>query len=243
MPSEDGRRPIVTGKFDRLIRADGRLGWRLALVAYGCINAILYASLLPLWEGFDEPFHYGYVQELSQNRKLPQLGKLLLSQEICRSLELAPASHVVKRNLPWVTTFAEHFHMAAEDRNRRRSELNRSELNRSELNRLDSHGVSGTCAVNYEAHQAPLAYAVLAPADALFNHSSLLARVWRLRLICAVLSCAGTAGALFMLASRLHLTNVVGETIVFVVLSSQMFYATTAHIANDWLAVPLMVPL
>src|SRR5262249_15883837 len=30
-------------------------------------------------------------------------------------------------------------------------------------------------------------------------------------------------------------------TVTFIVLSSQMFYATTAHIANDWLAVPLMV--
>ena len=31
------------------------------LIAYGAANALLYATLLPLWEGFDEPFHYSYV--------------------------------------------------------------------------------------------------------------------------------------------------------------------------------------
>ena len=31
------------------------------LIAYGVANALLYATLLPLWEGFDEPFHYSYV--------------------------------------------------------------------------------------------------------------------------------------------------------------------------------------
>ena len=30
----------------------------LAVLAYGALNAILYAGLLPLWDGFDEPFHH-----------------------------------------------------------------------------------------------------------------------------------------------------------------------------------------
>ena len=47
----------------------GRL--ELALLAYGALNAILYATLLPLWDGFDEPFHYSFVQHLARTRELP----------------------------------------------------------------------------------------------------------------------------------------------------------------------------
>ncbi len=30
---------------------------RVALAVYGMVSALAYAALLPLWEGFDEPFH------------------------------------------------------------------------------------------------------------------------------------------------------------------------------------------
>lgn len=106
---------------------------QLLFFFYGCLNAVLYASLLPLWEGFDEPFHYGYVQELSDQKQFPQLGRSLLSQDICRSLEIAPQSHVIKQNLPWVTTFDIHFQLMPEERVRRTHEL-KSLLPRSEWN-------------------------------------------------------------------------------------------------------------
>jgi len=65
--------------------------------------------LLPLWEGFDEPFHFGYVQYLASERKFPDPRKSRLSEEVGRSLLLAPASVAVKRNLPKVTTYPEFF--------------------------------------------------------------------------------------------------------------------------------------
>ena len=64
--------------------------WAVAL--FGILNATLYCLLLPLWEGFDEPFHYGYVQTLSAKGELPVLGKTRLSREVLQSLHLAPAS-------------------------------------------------------------------------------------------------------------------------------------------------------
>ncbi len=146
---------------------------------------------------------------------------------------LAPQSYPVKQNLPFVTTFDAYFQLTPEERARRRFKLDT----------LVSDGLDGTCATNYEAHQAPLAYALLAPVDVFLRRFTLPNRVWCLRLLCAVSSSIGTAGALFLLTNRLHLAPFAGRTVIFVVLSSQMFYATTAHIANDWLAVPLMVCL
>ncbi len=203
-----------------------------ALIAFGVLNAVLYAALLPLWEGFDEPFHYAYVEQLSEHREFPELGRTPLSGEVWTSLHLAPASAVVKANLPWVTTFEEYFRMTPGERERRRAQLEGVSRMTGSPNGL-----------NYEAHQAPLAYVVLAFADEAWSSSNLLTRVWRLRLICGVLASVATAVFLFALAKRLRLSAPFRASLVFVVLSSQMFYATTAHVANDWLAVPLMVLL
>jgi len=80
-------------------------GLHIALLVYGLLNATLYCSLVPLWEGFDEPFHYGYVQTLSVERRLPVLGESVLSDEVWESLHIAPVSHLVKQNLPTTRSY------------------------------------------------------------------------------------------------------------------------------------------
>src|SRR5947209_6416851 len=65
---------------------------RWLLLAYALMNAVLYSMLLPLWEGFDEPFHFGYVQYLANGNGFPDPRTSRLSQEVGSSLSLAPAS-------------------------------------------------------------------------------------------------------------------------------------------------------
>ena len=71
---------------------------RAALLAYGLLNAALYAGLLPLWEGWDEPFHYGCVQEISRQGRLPVLGRAVISREIWDSLEHNIGCQVIQNN-------------------------------------------------------------------------------------------------------------------------------------------------
>lgn len=86
-----------------------RLLW--GVVFYGALNAAAYSCLLPLWEGFDEGFHYGYVQLLSTTRSFPVLGKSLLSQEIWRSYESTPVSHYLQPYTRAPLNFADYFAM------------------------------------------------------------------------------------------------------------------------------------
>src|SRR3989442_5758718 len=79
------------------------------LLIYTALNALLYSMLLPLWEGFDEPFHFGYVQGLANGEGFPDPRTSRLSQEVGSSLLLAPASLAVKGNLPEVTSYPEFF--------------------------------------------------------------------------------------------------------------------------------------
>jgi len=204
------------------------------LLAYGALNAALYAGLLPLWDGFDEPFHYSYVEQLSRGGGLPVQGRATLSREVWDSLALAPGSYLVKRNIGQVIAFDEYFS---------RTPAERAEL-RARLIALDPRtGSARSDMPNYEAHQPPLAYAVLAVFDRLWSNAPLLVRVLRLRLFCGILSAIAMALLTLRIAARLGLTGRWAEVAAFLVLSSQMFYAATAHVGNDWLAIPLAAAL
>lgn len=207
-------------------------GLRLGLILYGLLNAVLYSALLPLWEGFDEPFHYGYVQSLSARGELPALNRTPLSDEIWASLKLAPASHVVRRNIPSLATFAEYFQLEKSERWRRRAELE----DLPPALRFSSSLGGG----NYEAQQAPLAYLLLALPDRIWADAPLLRRVLRLRLICALAAVLAVSLCVFLLGAKLGLPPQFQHAALFLVLSTQMFCASTAHIANDWLAIPLL---
>jgi hypothetical protein len=207
---------------------------RRLLVCYGILNSVLYVSLLPLWDGFDEPFHYAYVQALSHGCGLPVLGRTTIFEEIWKSLAIAPASYAVKKNLPVVMTFKEWFLLEASDRAHRRGQLE---------SLRPGTGCASIGPLNYEAQQAPLAYALLAVPDYLGMRLPLIERVWLLRLLCAIAASVATAPAAFRLAGQLKLREEFAAAAVFVVLSWQMFYAATAHITNDWLAIPLAVLL
>ena len=203
---------------------------RLAILLYGALSAFLYAGLLPLWEGFDEPFHYGCVQELRRHGALPVMGKTVLSEEVVRSLDLVPAGYAVMRNVGRGVAFGDYFRMPA---------VERGELRRR-LERIDPASAAGDSqSPNYESHQAPLAYALLAPFDALWAKVPLPARVLRLRLLGALAAVLLLWFGAWRLGALLDLPDAIPLTVMFVAFSSQMFYGAVCHIANDWLAVPL----
>ena len=91
------------------------------LLAFALAQAVLYSSLLPLWEGFDEPWHYGYVQYLSSARSLPVLAETRLSEEVWDSMLLSPVSHVLHGPWPELQTFDVYFQLTPEARARQRA--------------------------------------------------------------------------------------------------------------------------
>ena len=132
---------------------------QVLICAYAVLNAILYSTLLPLWEGFDEPFHYSYVQDLADGRGFPDLTTSRLSLEIGTSLTLAPASRPVQQNLPMVRTYSEYF---SQSRSQQLSE-------RKLFDEIDPHSRwSPSYILNYEGQQAPLAYIFLQCSTELF---------------------------------------------------------------------------
>lgn len=199
-------------------------------LAYGLTNAVLYSMLLPLWEGFDEPFHFGYVQFLADGNGFPDPRAARLSQEVASSLLLAPASLSVQRNLPEIPSYPEFFGWP---------ECKRQRVH-EKLRQLDpSLRWQPSDFLDYEGMQAPLAYAALALPERALAKMPLPSRVLLLRMI------AGTLGGLLLffgaewLARLLGISDAHKKVLIFCTFSCQMIWATLAHVANDWLAVPL----
>lgn len=210
-----------------LLRKLSAADWFIA--CFALLNTGLYASVLPLWEGFDEPFHYSLVRDYGRLDGLPAVGRSRLDGEVAASLKLVPLSHLMVKNLGGGIAFDEYFRLPAERREEMRSQL-------AALN----PGLAGA-GRNYEAQQSPLAYLLMAAVDRVPGASSLQVRVLRLRIAAGVVSAAACALALFWLALLLDLPAPSRHAAAFIAFSGQMFYATMAHVANDWLVLPLFL--
>ena len=199
---------------------------RHAILLFGIVNASLYSALLPLWEGFDEAFHYSYVETLWQTKALPVLGRTLVPRDVSRSFHLAPASYIVHRQTPEATTYDAWFSLPQAEKERRRREL---DLLRPETG-------SGS-RPNYEAHHPPLAYILLALLDWSITKAPIAVRVLVLRLFAAVFSTVLLYFGATALCRTLEMPERATNATLFTIFCSQMLYATVAHVANDWLAV------
>ena len=199
---------------------------RKLLLLFGIVNATLYSMLLPLWEGFDEAFHYSYVENLRQTNQLPILGQTMVPSDVLTSLQLAAVSNVVHAAVPETTSFDAWFSLPEAEKARRREELDRL---------YPSPGSSTR--PNYEAHHPPLAYFLLALVDWFAAITPITSRILVLRLFCAVSSTILLFWGATRLFRTLELPAAFATAALFTIFCSQMLYATIAHVANDWLAV------
>ena len=204
---------------------------RILLLAFAAANAVLYSSLMPLWEGFDEAFHYDYVQQLSASHHFPVLGKACISQEVWDSMHDCPVSHVTQRTKSELETFDRYFALSPEARTAKRQALES----------LPRNQTIPSWVPNYEAHQAPLAYVLMAPLDSILSRRPITIRVLGLRILGALAGAIITFIAALYLFRILELPAIYQALGLFCIFACQMYWATTAHVANDWLAVPLSV--
>jgi hypothetical protein len=206
----------------------------VSIVLLALISAILYCCLLPLWEGFDEPFHYGYLQSLSVTHRIPVLNSTRISSEIRESLTLVPVGPILHRSLFRSIAFADWFRLTSQKREVRRKALfklpSRLEVEPSEL-------------ANYEAQQAPLAYVLLLPLNAVASSLPLPPRVLVLRVCIAVSSTLLLFLAANQLATALGVERPFRLLALTCMFESQMFWASIAHVGNDWLSIPLATAL
>jgi hypothetical protein len=189
---------------------------------------MLYCCLLPLWEGFDEPFHYAYVESISVSRQIPVLKQTPISAEIRNSLDIVPISFILKRSIPGTIAFEDWFSFSSAEQAKRINQLRAipSEQQRSPSSLL-----------NYEAQQTPLAYLVLAPLDAVLSRTELPTRILVLRLVLALAATTLIFWGCSRLCDELGLSRPFRIVLLASFFEMQIFAAAVCHVANDWLAI------
>src|SRR5581483_12097842 len=93
------------------------------VLAFALLNAALYCFVLPLWEGFDEPFHYAFIESLSADHRIPVFGESKISVEIRRSLALTPLSWLLSSAIPGSTSFEDWTRLGMARKQEREGEL------------------------------------------------------------------------------------------------------------------------
>ncbi len=203
------------------------------ILLFGILNAILYCSLLPLWEGFDEAFHYGYVQHLSTRQSLLVLDQTSVSEEVWQALQAQPVSQYIQESAQAPFSFKQYFGLS----NEQRSALRRQLESIPPADKYQPH--SGL--LNYEAYQAPLPYLFLALPDRLMSGWPITRRVFGLRLLLSLTSVILIYTGIALLARELAVPHECATAAAFCVYCSQMLYGVVAHVCNDSLAVPAML--
>lgn len=205
---------------------------RIAIFLYAVVAVALYACALPLWEGWDEPFHYGYVESLAVQQEIPVLNQATLSQEIADSLTLTPLPRFLAQAVHGSISFEDWHKLRPEQRAAMRTNL--AELAPELRNQRGPNP-------NYEAQQTPLAYLLLAPFDAAVSRLQLLPRILALRLFEGAVAVVLLFLAITTLARALALTDIYRDALLFCALSIQVVWAAISHVGNDALAIPLTV--
>ena len=172
-------RSFVTVYRARPIAAVLFLLW-LSFLARG----LWYCAIAPAWEGYDEPFHFAYLQHVAAGQGLPQ-ATTPVSLEVENSLHLLPIPWELQfqRIPPPLTTYDDYWRMSTEERSRRETALRA-------LPPDQGSQPANEPIANYEAQQAPLYYWLFALPGRWLAGLPLLSRLFALRMLNVLLASA-----------------------------------------------------
>lgn len=144
------------------------------------VRGVFYATVLPLWEGYDEYSHFAYVQHVSLHGSIPIPGISRISREVSASLESTPLPWTLRNLGPGAIPYDSFWRLPPHSREARIAALGNvpDKTWREEDPQAEKL---------YESQQPPLYYWLLAPILGMAENWSLPARVLLLRCVSLLL--------------------------------------------------------
>ena len=160
------------------------------LIILFVIQGMLYAGMYPLWEGWDEPNHFAYVQHIAEKKTLPTpMDKI--SREIGLTIDKVPLSPFLV-SIPWETAFTYdkgtlNQNLAEPGKNVqdfwKNYTLNEILENKNSLSEISfSDRINTIERLNGEAKNPPLAYITQVPIYLLMYDQGIFERAFALRI-------------------------------------------------------------
>ncbi len=156
-------------------------------------KALLYISVTPMWEGFDELFHFAYVESLASTHSLPAWGETFIHSEIAESTAYLPLAGLMPRLVAGSEKLS-HREYWAMDREKRES------MKEKLFGLQASSEARSTSDVPlYQVQHPPLYYALCAIIYKVTDNMSLVSKVFILRLFSVLLASTCVIAAAFLL--------------------------------------------
>jgi hypothetical protein len=208
--------------------------WLVAIVWLAFVlRGVYYCAELPMWEGLDEWAHFAALQYFAEHGHMPARTDLV-SDEVVRSLELAPLPW---SNNGWVAGAVNHdefWQLPAEERARRREELGRLTAGYRR-----STDLPPAVQRQYEGQQPPLYYATLAVPYLISRNWPLPRQVLLLRVL-TLLMASATIPLAYGIARRTAAARGAAVAVIVFLAAMPALVLFVAHIGNDSLGLPLM---
>jgi hypothetical protein len=197
------------------------------------LTGLFIGIVVPLGEGFDEPWHLGYVQYLSQTGTLPPGPGLHLSVELETFLRLHPVGWRLKGIYPGLLSQEDYWHASESDRTR-----TDETLRDLQFGAIYKEG-DADFSPQYESHQAPLYYMLMAPL--FFAGSRILSFLDTFLLLrfASLLMASAVVPLTFALAKHVSASHLPPKSAVMIVALFPGIYPDVVRVSNDALAVPL----
>jgi len=193
-------------------------------------RGLFYCIALPLWEGFDEPAHYAYVQYIALGRGWLVGPETRPSREVERSVELVPMPWILRSEPPPHETYESYFRLPLDERRRREREL-------AALPRALSTQDAVTFA-RFESQQPPLNYWLMAPLYGLLRADTVPERVFWLRILNLLLASAAVPAAWVAARRVFGKQGVAVAAAALVALMPEVLF-DAARVANSGLTIAL----
>jgi Dolichyl-phosphate-mannose-protein mannosyltransferase len=202
----------------------------LVILAF-LVRGAFYCVEQPIWAGFDEWAHFGYVQYLAQYGHPPSRTEPV-SAALSRSVELAPLSAAAAESVPGSLTHDAFWRLSPGERLTRERELRDLRLSYTGPPAAD-HLLRP-----YEAQQPPLYYLLLTAVYLPLRGVSLLAQVLALRLASLLMAAAGIL-LCYQLAWQVSGSRRAALPILLLLASWPGLLVDVSRIGNDVLALTL----
>jgi hypothetical protein len=197
------------------------------------LTAIFIGLILPLGEGFDEPYHFGYIQYIAQTHRLPPGPHLHLSVELENFLQHQPMGWRLQQIFPEFHTQEHYWQESTSDRETENIAIRNLRFSGSYVEG------SSRFAEQYESHQPPLYYAVSAPLFLRLSRSFSLVDTFLAMRIWSVILASAVVPLSYFLARRASDSSVVPRFVAVLVAMFPGLYPDLVRISNDALMVPL----
>ncbi len=202
------------------------------------IRGLFYVSVTPLWEGFDEPAHFSYIQHIAEGQGLFPNRDGHASQEIVLSVRLAPK--------PWMSivgfgpTQEEYWALEEADRNDLQARLH--SIPRHLRTVEGSHFYGDNRLENYQAQHPPLYYLLMALPYRLLSSYNVVERVFAIRIL-SLLIASTVVFLAFRLANLVFGNAKISLAITGILIFMPQLMMDVCRVGNDSLAIALFSSL